>query len=448
MNNNTFEKHNMDLILIDVLLDIRDYLDVESTIYLSQTCTTLHNLLTEDYGTQYPKVKQSYFTFGDVSLWRDDKGHRLPDLSSNGAKVARSTPMISLSTKFLTRVHFPSLKRIEFRLAPTRLFMNSDEELKSAFIHLAMGLDEASELEEFYIDCGHLMKCESFFSNMLYEIFAKNLAKCKKLKRIKIFNHWKGQDGASYYSVGFLHSLIPMIEARVLTLEEVTLLIGNLPIVPPKSRAYRNAAADIFKALFKLQGMQELNLQLNLSSSPLLNLFIQAAESTVNTLGKIPCEDVIRKFMVTCVLYKKPATGPSPLPPLLSLSSCMALLKNSRKLHAFVIRIPPACWDTTCEKEFKGLLSNKPAMRHLGIYFHGYKSPNGECLEYICDYLQEREQCPDNLIHISGIDYETCNFNVEEALGRYYSNGGKKCLERDQKGMMFQARGHLMGWEN
>ena len=198
-------------ILINVLPDIKNYLDVESTVHLSQTCRTLHGLLTEDSGGLYPKIKQLYFTFSDPSLWRDSITGRRVDRTL----VDKNRKMKSLAIEALTKVHFPSLKRIEFRLSPGKKFSNREEELRDAFVYMAMGLASATELEEFYIDCGHIMKFDTLNSKMVYEVFAKSLASCKKLKKIKIFNHYRGQGGKSFYSIRFLHSLIAMMKERV-----------------------------------------------------------------------------------------------------------------------------------------------------------------------------------------------------------------------------------------
>ena len=92
-------------ILINVLPDIKNYLDVESTVNLSQTCRTLHGLLTEDSGGLYPKIKQSYFTFGDPSLWRDGITGRRVNWSLVDDK---NTKMKSLATDAITKVHFPA----------------------------------------------------------------------------------------------------------------------------------------------------------------------------------------------------------------------------------------------------------------------------------------------------------------------------------------------------
>ena len=47
---------------------------------------------------------------------------------------------------------------IENVLTPGKSFLNTDEELRDAFLYMAVGLEAALELEEFYIDVGHIMK--------------------------------------------------------------------------------------------------------------------------------------------------------------------------------------------------------------------------------------------------------------------------------------------------
>jgi len=184
-----------------------------------------------------------------------------------------------------------------------------------------------------------------------------------------------------------------------MTLEEVTLIIGNHPMEAPITKAYKTAAYDLFTAILKLQGLQDLSLQLNLASSPLLlNLFIQASHHVLKTLGKLPSE-AIRKFMITCIRCKVQEGHPDPLPTPLSLSPCIALLGDSPNLHAFVIRVPPACWDNSCEDALKDLLTDKPMMRRLGLYFNGYTSLHGHCFDHILKYTKEREQYTDNIIH-------------------------------------------------
>ena len=112
-NNNSMASSSiigLDACITNVLMDIRKYLDVESTVRLSQTCRTFHNLLTEDEDDQYPKIKVSYFTFGDSSLWRDNRGRHIQESS-----VTKGVKIRSLATDVLPNIHWQSLKRIEFR---------------------------------------------------------------------------------------------------------------------------------------------------------------------------------------------------------------------------------------------------------------------------------------------------------------------------------------------
>lgn len=432
------------MFITNVLPDIGKFLDVEATVKLSQTCRSIHALLTVDPDGQYPKIKVPYFAMGDPCMLREDTRNEQPGSNTVPSHLRRT---VSLSPRVLPTVHFPSLKRFEFHLQPQpgKVFTNKDDELRDSFVYLATCLESASNLEELHVDVGLLMKFDTFNSRMIYEVFAKNLVKCQKLRRIKIFNHFTVQGGGSFYSIGFLLALIPMLKARVSTLEEVTLLIGNQPTSVPTKRTYVNAARDLFVAILSLQGLKEFNLQLNLATSPLLNVFLQAADQICRTHGSLPSAQTIETFTATSVLYKVQDGTPSPLPAPLSLVPCLALLGTAHNLRKLVVRVPPGCWDNNAVSALKVILTSR--VRHLGLYFHGYQCNNGNCLEYVLDYIQERENYPDNLIHISGLDCNNTRFTEEEALERYYSREGQKCLSWDERGLlMFKAEGYIIGW--
>jgi len=370
-------------------------------------------------------------------MWRDRNGNRVhPSLSP--------THITSMSLHVLPKIHFPSLKRLEFRF-PSSNFPN---ELRDSFVNMAIGLESASNLEELHIDMSLVMKFDNFYSQMIFEVFSKNLAKCKKLKRIKILNQFKGQGVKSDYSIGLLLALIPAIEKGVSTLEEVTLLIGNAPTTKPTSKAYINAAHDLFVAILSLQRLKEFNLQLNLASSPLLNIFLQAANQVYQISGTLPSSDSIEKFTLASKLYTMPEGVVNPLPTPVSLAPCLALLGESSSLHKFVVRVPSACWDSNSASALKNLLSHKPKMRHLGLYFNGYECTSGRCLSCILDYMQERENMENfpNLIHVSGLECYNTRHGEEEALERYYSREGEKCLSWDENGLVFTVRGYFKRW--
>ena len=174
----------LDACITNVLMDIRKYLDVESMVRLSQTCRTFHNLLTEDEDDQYPKIKVSYFTFGDTSLWRNKRGRRIPESSvTTGVKIR------SLATDVLSNIHWQSLKRIEFRLTPNKTFLNTNEELRDAFVYMAVGLESALELEEFYIDVGHIMKYDVSRDYALLFLFVHMMCKNLHLQLLDYCRH-------------------------------------------------------------------------------------------------------------------------------------------------------------------------------------------------------------------------------------------------------------------
>ena len=89
-------------------------------------------------------------------------------------------------------------------------------------------------------------------------------------------------------------------------------------------------------------------------------------------------------------------------------------------------------------------MTDKPKMRQLGLYFNGYTSIYGHCFDHILKYIKEREQYTDNLIHISGIDCDEPKVDVLEKLNSYFNKKGKKCLLRDDKGIIFKAKGQII----
>lgn len=432
-----------EVLITHVLTEISDFLDVESTVHLSRTCRFTHGMLTEDTVGQYPpKMKVSYFSMGDSSLWRDENGRS----RIHPGEPHHGKNLMTLSTRVLSQVHFPSLKKLEFRFPAGKKFVNADDEVRDSFIHLAIDLEHATNLEELTIDIGLIMKYDTFNTRMIYETFAENLTKCTKLKKLTILNQYKVQGGKTYYSAGFLLALLPAIKRGVNSIKEMTLLIGNQPATPPQSTLYLHAARDLFTAILRLQKLKVFNLQLNLATSPLLNVFLHVAGQICRTLGMLPSSESIEQFNITCALYKTPEGVPNPLPAPLTLAPCVALLGNCSNLRSVVIRVPPACWDSSGISHLKNLLSNKPNLRHLRLYFHGYECTSGKTLEYLLDYIQEREMWEDNLIHISGLECYNARFNEDDVLDRYYSRDGTKCLSVDAHGLKFEAKGLMIPW--
>ena len=76
------------------------------------------------------KMKVSYFSMGDLSLWQDDneRSRIRPGEPHHGKNI------MTLSTRVLSQVHFPSLKKLEFRFPAGKAFTNADYEVRDSFI--------------------------------------------------------------------------------------------------------------------------------------------------------------------------------------------------------------------------------------------------------------------------------------------------------------------------
>lgn len=327
----------------------------------------------------------------------------------------------------------------------------------------------------------------------LYDHFACNLARLKKLRILKIMNYYldvgeynlfpiTSLSNFSYYGIGFLHAFTPLIQAHILLgnqggLEEVTLNLGNAPAPPRESTVVGaggdeaeeaaaepesswltypswsdNAALDFFTAVLSLQSMKEFNMQLDLASSTLLNDFLAAADIVHQQFGYVPSSMVLQSSSVVGTLYKPRMGVQNPLPQPLSLFPCLALLGNCPNLHTFMVRLPPSCWDDDGLTAAQQLMQNKPNMRTLGLYFHDYQCTNSQIanslLKTLLQYLKERENKYGNLIIISCLHFsDDDDADVwEDSLDRFYTKEAMKCLIEDEHGLNFRVIDHFVEW--
>ncbi len=323
----------------------------------------------------------------------------------------------------------------------------------------------------------------------VYDLFARNLVWCKKLKFIRIIKQFKDHDKVltttslsrlSFYGIGFLHAVTPVIQAHALFgnqggLEEVTILLGNSPAPPrrdsidaaaaaaatgglaaslllayPRWRVH--AALDFFTALLTLHKLRVFNLQFDLANSPLLNYFLRAAEHVHYQFGYHPSSKVLETVVVAGVLYKTLEGVPNLLPPSLSLSPFLALMGRSSNLNTFMVRLLPSCWDNNGLSAAQKLLQNKPQLYHLGLFFHDYECTSStsakSLLKCILNYLKEQEG-KHNLIRFSCLKFskDADAQRWEESLGGYHCNQGMKCLSENEHEFKFQVIGWLVQWE-
>jgi len=412
-------------LISNVVMDISKFLGVASTVRLSMTDRALRGLLVHDPGGPHPQIKAAAFVLAEY----DD--------------APNAPSMLAV----LPRLHFPSLRQFEVRFPPGAPLA----ELKGALSSLAAGLRRATELEELFVDVKQLLtfeKCATAFCQLFYRVLAKSLANCTKLRRLKASNHLKPNPARaqSFYSTDFLRALVPAIERGENTLEEVSLVVGNCPVVVPADDANGRDARDLFGAALRLRRLRGFNLQLDLASGPLLKDFLEACDEHHRLSGTLPSGN-LENLSLTCVLYRVPDGVPNPLPSPPSLSPLLFLLKDSSGLRSFVARVPPACWDSRGISALGCVLSSKPKLRRLFLDFHGYECRTGKTLKCVLDYVRERKACHDNLVQISGlICDDDGGFDEEKELDQYYCREGKKCRTEKSDGLTFKARGCLIRW--
>lgn len=437
-----------DTLLTSMVKEISQYLDCESTVRLSQTCCGLYELLTRDPHGAHHRIKVPYFSMlQDMSITRNANRGRIQVIQG---KKPQPQPVFTLATHLLPKIDFSSLKYLELRCPlGERVPMNGDEEMKGMFIHLAVGLQEAAQLEVLHIDFAMFMKYEELYATQLYsetifEMFAKNLAKCTLLRRLKIFNCATISYRNDSYSSDFLLALMPSIERRATTLEEVTIILGSIPTRSGHEHGHA-IAREFFVAVLRLQCLKELHVQIDGRFTSPLNEFLAACEDVYNTSGGILSESTIERFDLCCILYKY-TEDTHPLDPR-SVAPCLGLFGNSPNLQRFMINALPGCWDRNSMSQLNRLLSNKPMLSNLCLLFNGYDCPAGKSVECICDFLMTRESHSNNSIYICGLGSDDPDFDDEETLGRYHTKEGNPCLDHDDDGRIkFRAKGHLIRW--
>ena len=490
-------------ILGHVASDIEKYLDFMSILHLSETCRSLQEALVDKSGGNgYHKLKVSHFTLDDPSLVQRRLAVEMPNMPLTTSAVG------SFACCALIKLHYPSLKRLHIPLIKAE---QHDKDI--SFAYLALNIGDAFHLEDFFMDVGmvimkdywyfthppppelacmmsgptttttqdemisHAADHTTLFKKTIYEHFADNFARCKKLQIIRIMNFFKDHDKViftgtiskfSYYAIGFLNALTPLIRAhRIGSLYEVTVSLGNSPTPGDKRPWGRldNSSGtypcwreyspfhDFFTACLDLVNLRIFNLQLDLASSPLLNNFLDAVEQFHKRVGTLPSSQELMSFTLAANLYKMPGGARSPLPERLSLAPCLALLGNCSHLFMFMVRLPPDCWDCDGLCALQGVLQNKPWMRRLGLYFHDYEctsSPRStDLLECVLNYLNEHEDKHDNVICISCLKFsdDADAHKWEESLRRYHSREGIGCFKgMDEHGLTFQAKGRMIRW--
>lgn len=391
---------------------IDPYLDVLSLISVSKSCHHLRDLVVDD---ATGKIKASVVLVNNV-LEVDSEGNI--DWESPSARIRHYVPML------INAIHFPSLTKLKIGFPPNVSVWNGqpvvdETAFPEAFPMFAIEAENATNIEELEINVNTLIVHEE--GGMLqstFEILRDNLAfvikRTRKLKRLTIINEVTFEHGAySKYSSAFLAAMVPVIQACLLSVEEVTVLCGDIP----SCRDYPNAGRDFFKAILSLQKLKTLKVQIQSFYGPLLNDFVDAAHSIQTTLGRFPSESL--EYINIPVRFLQIEEGQQPPHPRPSISSFLSLCCNARALRGLRMWLPRECWDTNSIIALSHLLNETPSLDNLSLHFHGYKDRSGRLLAYLLNFTDERKSSPGPHVHLFQMGYLIEQSESFEALGRY-----------------------------
>mmetsp|Transcript_12527 Transcript_12527/g.27099 ORF Transcript_12527/g.27099 Transcript_12527/m.27099 type:complete len:396 (+) Transcript_12527:131-1318(+) len=335
---------------------IQQYLDVLSLVSVSKSCHPLRDLVVD---ATTGKIKASVVKINN-EIDVDDEGNI--DVESPSARIFQYVP------RLLNSIHFPSLAKLKVGFPPniTTFGINNDDDddgrqqrqqrivdenaFPEAFPLFAIEVERAIHLEELEINVNSLIVHEEAGAlQSSFEILRDNLAfltrRTRKLKRLTLVNELTldaNEDGAyhhSRYSSAFLASMVPVIRACLLSLEDVTVLCGDVPAC----RDYPNAGKDFFEAVLSLQKLKTLEVRIQSFHGPLLNDFVDAARSIQTTLGKFPSESL--ECVNFPVRFLRAGGGGQQLRyPRPSIAPFLSLCRDARYLREFFV----------CEYSFHG----------------------------------------------------------------------------------------------
>lgn len=243
-----------------------------------------------------------------------------------------------------------------------------------------------------------------------FEILGENLATCirrtRKLRKLKICNENMLEDGKSKFSAAFLAAMIPVIQAGLLSLEEVSIACGD----EPSCTDFPNVGRDFFKAVLNLQNLRKLEVRIR-SFGPLLKDFLDNATSVNNMLGRFPSESLEDVVFMVQPYQEGDSLRPSVLP-------LLSLCRNTPTLLSVGLWLPPECWGANSMDAFVHLLKESRILEKVSINFYGYKDTSGRLIAYLTNFVEE--SVDDNFrLHLFGIGNVPEQSESFKALGSH-----------------------------
>lgn len=337
---------------------IEIYLDLEASVFLSQTCQSLRRAIIDP---DTNKLKLTHFE-------AENSPPPTSDVPNNWKNAATRIPHYIAHS--LNAIHFPSLRRLHINFPSTKRRNTTghnadiiDDACSTSFPILVANLSSARNLEHLHLDASRLMATErSGQLESLYEIFAANLMNhCRKLKFVYIVNSgfMRGNDNR-LYSIALTRALTAIIKKR--KLEELRVIFAGTPSDPLHHRLLSSKGVDsmfdFFVAAFSSKSLNSLHVGL-FRSHQHLNALLNAANH-LSSDTTTPPPTGIKQLTLTYTDDVQQSTEvlepQSNAASLLEFFSCSPLVK-------LYLNLPRRCWDDRAIHALRKMLQNKPTLR-------------------------------------------------------------------------------------
>mmetsp|Transcript_9508 Transcript_9508/g.16887 ORF Transcript_9508/g.16887 Transcript_9508/m.16887 type:complete len:511 (-) Transcript_9508:33-1565(-) len=363
---------------------IETFLHLETSIAIAQTCHSLHRAIID---ADSNKLKVSHFEVDNSPFPSSDE---TPLLKNWHTAPARIPHYLSRS---LNSIHFQSLRRLALDFPATKRRDASghadiiDDACTSSFPIFATNLSFARNLEYLYLNAGRLMATErSGQLEALYEIFAENLGRCRKLRDLTVNNSGVVRGIPDpLHSVALMRAVIPTIQKK--KIERLKMVIAGRPSDPLYDRKLStsgiNPVFDFFEAALSVEGLRVLELTMSRSTSH-LNALVEAAMVSGATkplrLTKLRLNHEMNL----------PANRGHDSPPVtfLSVAPLLEYFSECYSLESIFLNLPDVCWEgEEIIQALRQLLENKPCLTSLTLSFSFFVDRRGTMMKVITECI-------------------------------------------------------------
>lgn len=367
---------------------IETFLDLPSTIAVSQTCQALHDEIVD---ADSQKVKVSHFIAGDKTM-----PQYLPSA--------------------LNAIYFPALRRIElsFPLSEVkRRRLHGETVLQiqnvtvSCFPLFVSGLACACNLESLHLSVGGLLsvnynlRCNTYYNSLVksLELFGRNLARCKKLKELVIFVDER-------YSPSLVRVLVlaltPALTHQRYVMRQIKLNITGSPIdseaLSVQLETLHPAAIDFFHSILCCPEL--LSLSINIPYSSYLTNSLMDAARQISPWEKHAFQkqtmlgggsDLQRLCLCLCgVHWYSDLTVQDEGQYLEGAEILLEHFSTCTQIEDVKLGMSSNIWNSKLEVVAK-LLHNKPKLSALAFIFGHYSDHDEHILELLKDCVMDKE---------------------------------------------------------